>query len=31
MHTFKDKELKKQAAKSRKQRKQAREQKRNWY
>lgn len=31
MHTFKDKELKKQAAKARKQRKQAREQKRNWY
>lgn len=30
MHTFKDKELKKQAAKERKQRKQTREQKRNW-
>lgn len=30
MHTFKDKELKKQAAKQRKERKEKREAKRNW-
>ena len=30
MHTFKEKELKKQAAKKRKERKEQREQKRNW-
>ena len=30
MHTFKDKELKKQAAKQRKERKEQREAKRNW-
>lgn len=30
MHTYKDKEAKKQAIKARKERKQAREQKRNW-